>query len=126
MTLTFQSFVPLLNPLDSLIVIVITDRPSSVFATSRVTFLWFNIDSHLSTSSYHPRMPKQLLRRDSQVDILLETVVKKIFHNRGGALRDRRAVVLYDAEKRRHGIEKVIWWFPFKQLDYGAPNRPYI
>jgi hypothetical protein len=80
--LTLQGFIPFLHPQYCLVVIVVR-KP---LPTVTIRCLLFSIDCftfiHLLSHSYHPRMLEKFSSRDSEVAILLETMVKEIFHDR--------------------------------------------
>jgi hypothetical protein len=62
-------------------VVIITRRTVFARATSRFTRAVIALSCHLLFGGDHPGMTEKLLRADSQVAILLEAMIKKIFHN---------------------------------------------
>jgi hypothetical protein len=67
--------------LDCFVKIVITRRTVFPRAISRSTRVIIALRCHLLFGGDHPGMTEKLFRADAQVAILLEAMVKKIFHN---------------------------------------------
>lgn len=73
---TSQRFVPLLNFQHRVVEVIITTRSPTVSSSGR-PLLRFELPPGLN----HPRMPKELLCGDSQVGILLKTMIKEVLHD---------------------------------------------
>lgn len=69
-------------------------------------------------------MSEKLLGGDAEINVLLEAVIKEVLHDRRNTLGNRRAVVLYDPEKCRHGIKEMVWRLPFEEFDNNTAYTP--
>jgi hypothetical protein len=67
--------------LDRFVKVVITRRTVFAGASSRSTRAVIALSCHLLFGGDHPGMTEKLFGADAQVAILLEAMIKKIFHN---------------------------------------------
>lgn len=69
-------------------------------------------------------MPKQFLGRYAKITVLLKTMVQEVFHYRRSAVWYWWTVVLNDAKKSGHGIEKVVWGLSLEKFNHGTAYAP--
>lgn len=72
---------------------------------------------NLFARRHHPRMPKQFLRRDTQVAVFLEAVIQEVLHYGRCTIWYGWIVILDNPEECRHGIEVVIGRISLQKLD---------
>ena len=71
-------------------------------------------------------MSEQFLSGDTEINVLLEAMVKEILDDRRDTVGDRRAIILNDPEQCGHWIEEVIGRFSFKKFDNETTHAPRV